>query len=569
MTAKMAVELIGGLGLFLFGMSIMSEALQRVAGEKLRSFLRTLTTNRFAGIFTGLTITAIIQSSSATTVMLVGFVNAGLLDLTHAIGVIMGANIGTTVTGWLVTLIGFKIQISMMALPAIGIGFFVRFAGRQKLTDWGTVLLGFGLLFLGLTFMKDSVQDLRQSSEIMDWLSSMQVTGVATYFLAVLVGALCTMVIQSSSASMALTMAIAYQGLIDFPTAAALLLGQNIGTTVTANLAAIGASKAAKQTARAHMLFNVAGVFLVLPVFWVFLDMIEWMVPGEVLGSTLAQCPYITDHMAAFHTIFNIANTIVFLPFVGLLSSVSKRLVWDKDDEEEPRRTPLKFIHSDWVHMPGLEMEEARQTLNYMGKRVGKGIDILMDLLTDPDDKDFERKSNKILSIEQEMDDIEEELTHFIVQLSQARISSEVSQEIQYVSSSAHDFERIGDHLRTLLALVERKKRKGYVFSEKATGDLRKLAGDAHAIVELVSEGIIHVNEDLLSQAYKLESGIDAQRKAMRKEHIKRLTNLDCTPKAGILFIEVLTSFEKIGDHAFNVAQDFSPTTYEPEQVGD
>ncbi len=566
MSFTMAIELMGGLGLFLYGMSVMSEGLQRVAGEKLRGFLRTLTKNRFAGIFTGFTVTGIVQSSSATTVMLVGFVNAGLLDLTQAVGVVMGANIGTTVTGWLVALLGFKIKIATLALPAVGVGFFVRFIGKQKLTDWGAVLLGFGILFLGLTFMKDSVGELRKSQEIMEWLAGVHVGGLGTYLIAVAIGSAVTMVIQSSSATMALTMTIAQQGLIDFPTAAALILGENIGTTITANLAAIGTTPAAKRTARAHLVFNVSGVLWMMVLFWWFTDFIDWLVPGEVFSEDIAtRAKAIPDHMAAFHTVFNCINTLLFLPLVPILAMVARKMVKDKEGDEKSKRTPLKFIHSDIIGTSELDMEEVRQTLVYMGNRLIKGIDILFDLVTNPNDKDFEKKSAKIMEIEQESDDIEEEITDFIIKLSRSRLSTNLSQEINAVTGSAHDFERIGDHLRTLLALVQRKKDKNFQFSQVAMDSLREMMENVQKLMEIVTQGIVKPYDHLRRDALKLEKSIDLARKRMREDHIRRLTEGSCDVKSGILFVELLTSFEKIGDHAFNIAEDFSIETDEEE----
>ncbi len=559
MNFTMIVELVGGLGLFLYGMSVMSEALQRVAGVKLRKFLRTLTQNRFAGVVTGLTITAVIQSSSATTVMLVGFVNAGLLNLTQSVGVIMGANIGTTVTGWLVALLGFKIKIATLALPAIGVGFFARFTGRRKFMDWGFVLLGFGLLFLGLTFMKDSVGELRNNPAIMEWLSGVHVTGRFSFLVAVLVGAAVTMLIQSSSATMALTMTIAGQGLIDFPTAAALLLGENIGTTITANLAAIGTGSAARQTARAHMIFNVAGVLGMLIYFDLILRFVDWMVPGTAIGpDPLAVAGAVPDHMAAFHTTFNIMNTLLFLPLVPLLVRLSRAVVRDEEDDK-PLPTTLQFIRSDLMATPGLALEEARQTLNYMGKRSLEGIDTVIELLLNPEHNDYDRKSKEVVSIEQEMDDYEENLTHFLTKLTLDRISPRVSREISAISGSAHDYERIGDQLRSLLYLVDRRNRKGLEFPAEAVNEIRELVTDVHDIVQLVTWGIIEPSKNLLRDAHVLEDGINRRRRDLRKLHIKWLAKNEIDPKAGILVIEVLARFEKIGDHAFNIAEDFAP----------
>ncbi len=560
MSVAMIVMLLGGLGLFLYGMMVMSEGLQQVAGDKLREFLRTLTKNRFAGVFTGFSVTTVIQSSSATTVMLVGFVNAGLLDLTQAIGVVMGANIGTTMTGWLVSLLGFKVKIASLALPAVGIGFFVRFIGKAKLTRWGQVLLGFGLLFLGLVYMKDSVAELKKSQEIMSWISSMHVSGLGGYFLAVIVGSAVTMIIQSSSATMALTMTFAQQGMIDFPTAAALILGENIGTTITANLAAIGGNRTAKQTAFVHFMFNVAGVLWMMAAFWFFTPLVDWLVPGDAFSQDLAvRSAAIPNHMAAFHTMFNITNTLLFIGFVPYLASIAKKVFKDQESESRSRGPKLKFFRSDLIATPALALEELRQSLVYMGRRAQEGLDTVTELLLNPDDKDFDRKSQDVTEVEQELDDIEEELVRFSIDIGGEKKDRVTSEEIVHIGGSAHDFERIGDHLKILLALARTRKRKGMELTEGALEELRHLAADVHDIVCLVSQNVVSPKRNMLRDAHVLEDSINRRRDEMRKNHIKRLSAGQCELKSGILFLQVLTSMEKIGDHAFNVAQDFAP----------
>ncbi|MBW2534734.1 MAG: Na/Pi cotransporter family protein [Deltaproteobacteria bacterium] len=308
------ITIVGGLALFLFGMKIMSEGLQKVAGPKMRKILGVMTGNRFAGVGTGLLVTSAVQSSSATTVMLVGFVHAGLVNLPQSIGVIMGANIGTTFTGWLVALLGFKIKIAAMALPAVALGIVPRLFGARKWADWGEVLIGFGVLFLGLDFMKDSVHHLRESETIISWMSATRADVITWRLLAVGVGTLVTLLVQSSSATMAITMTLAAQGLIDLPTACALVLGENIGTTVTANLAAIGASASARQAARAHLMFNITGALWALVLFTPFLFLVDLIVPGDAGSGGEA---VIAAHLAGFHSAFNVINTALFLPFVG------------------------------------------------------------------------------------------------------------------------------------------------------------------------------------------------------------------------------------------------------------
>ncbi|MBU0551787.1 Na/Pi cotransporter family protein [Myxococcota bacterium] len=559
----MIITLLGGLGLFLYGMSVMSEALQNVAGERLRGFLRKLTKNRFAGIFTGFAVTTIIQSSSATTVMLVGFVSAGLISLTQAIGVVMGANIGTTITGWLVALLGFKIDINMLALPAIGLGFFARFLKREQLTSWGGVLLGFGLLFLGLTFMKDSVGDLRKSQAVMEWLGSASVNGIGSYLLVVGIGAAVTMIIQSSSATMAVTMTLAQQGLIDFNTAAALIMGENIGTTITANLAAVGASASARQTARVHMLFNVAGVIWMMFFFFWFVEMIDALIPGQVFSADIEiRSAAIPDHMAAFHTIFNLINTILFIPLVDQLARVARWMVKDG----ETKGPKLRFLRSDLVATPELAVEEAHQTLHHMGRLAIEGFESFVTLICAPQGADLEGGARRIREIEDELDKFEEELAQFMIKTARAQISSKLSEEVSAIAGSAHDLERIGDHLEGLSRLISRKQQNRLDFTPDAIEDLQAMAADVRQLLATVVANIYEADPEILRRAWPIEVRIDQHRTRLRKKNIDRLKEGRCKVKSGVLFIEMLTSFERIGDHAFNIAQDFGPEGWVPDE---
>ncbi|MCD6396145.1 MAG: Na/Pi cotransporter family protein, partial [Spirochaetaceae bacterium] len=308
------LSIAGSLGLFLFGMKIMSDGIQKAAGDRLKAILNLMTKNRVFAVFTGFFITALIQSSSATTVMIVSFVNAGLLNLGQAIGVIMGANIGTTVTGWIVALLGFKIKITSMALPSIGIGLPFFFSKNINKKEFGEILIGFGLLFLGLAFLKDSVPDIKSHPEILEFIQNLTGYGIGSIILFVIIGSLITVIVQSSSAAMAITLTMAWSGWIDFPTAAAIVLGENIGTTITAYLASIGTSINARRASRAHTLFNIFGVIWMLILFKPFIYLVDIIVPGDIsAGSNPASIP---AHLAMFHTLFNLINTIFSIFFI-------------------------------------------------------------------------------------------------------------------------------------------------------------------------------------------------------------------------------------------------------------
>ncbi len=329
----------------------MSDALMSLAGDKMRKILATMTSNRVFGIFTGFFITSIIQSSSATTLMVVGFSNASLLTLTEAISVIMGANIGTTITAWLITILGFKVSMSTIALPLVGLGFALTFAKKQNLKNWGTFIIGFAVLFIGLQFLKDAVPDIRQNPEILEFLKRYTDLGFWSVLLFLFIGTLLTVIIQSSSATMALTLIMTAQGWIPFPLAAAMVLGENIGTTITANLAAIVANFHAKRTARAHLIFNIIGVIWVLVLFYPFLKIIEWLVSLTGAESPYASAAAIPVALSLFHTTFNITNTLILVWFIAPIAKVVEKLVPSKLEVKKEIDEP-KYLNKEIIKYP-------------------------------------------------------------------------------------------------------------------------------------------------------------------------------------------------------------------------
>ncbi len=555
---SMVVTVLGGLSLFLYGMKTMSEGLQKVAGNKLRKALKTLTNNRFSGVFTGFFITAAIQSSSATTVMLVSFVNAGLMNLTESLGVILGANIGTTVTGWLVAILGFKVKISLFALPAITLGFFSRFIGKQRLTDWGEVLLGFGILFFGLTLMKDALGDLKHSHEVVELMSTYRASSLLSTIMVIAAGSAVTMIIQSSSATMALTMTLASQNLIDYPTCAALVLGENIGTTITANIAAIGTSAVAKQAARAHLIFNVMGVVWVLIVFEGFLNFVDFVVPGSILTASPEQAGrMIPDHLAAFHTMFNIINTLLFLPLLKILARGARLLV-RAPEQKEPTR--LRYLYWGLINTPPLAIEESKRELARMADMVLGMLDSVMELFNkerkSPDD--YEKYAKKIGDMEIVVDGLEREITEFLVSVIRNTTSKDLSEEISEILNAVSNLERIGDHCEILLKQIRRIEENELSFTENATRDINKIAKRVRDQLELINDNITQRKTAIMSAANNVEGEINAMRHEMKKGHIDRLNRGVCDVNQGLIFIDMLNSFEKIGDHAYNIAQSIS-----------
>ena len=543
------ISVIGGLAIFLFGMKIMSEGLQKVAGPKMRQILSVMTGNRFSGVLTGLTVTSAVQSSSATTVMLVSFVHAGLVTLPQSIGVIMGANIGTTFTGWLVAILGFKVKIAAMALPAISLGFFVRFFKVKSLTQWGEVLVGFGILFLGLDFMKDAVHHLRESEMLLSLMANARADVIGWRLAAVGIGTFVTLLVQSSSATMAITMTLAAQGMIGLDTACALVIGENIGTTVTANLAAIGASRAAKRAALAHFIFNIFGSIWAVVLFVPFFSFINFIVPGDAAASGVLSQVTIAARLAAFHSIFNIINTSLFLPFTTQLAWVASRLIKSGED-----RFGLRYIDPSMVGMPPTAIHAARSELKRMLDEVESMLSRVLMLISSPEKK-LGAVADAIEASEAVVDSLEKEITAYLVSVSQLEVSEKQSREIAGIVNAANDVERIGDHCEVLLRLLRRmyddKQPMGEVSIQEATDMGEKVLN----FIRLLSENIADPSKELMDEAQSLEDSIDDKRKVLREEHIDRLRDGKCEVEGGLIFIDMLTSFEKIGDHAFNVAE--------------
>ena len=549
---KLIFGLVGGLGLFLFGMKTMSEGLQKVAGSRMRKILAALTNNRIVGTLVGLAVTAIIQSSSATTVMVVGFVNAGLMSLVQAIGVVLGANIGTTVTA---QLIAFK--ITKYALPAIGVGAGLYMFSRRKSWSYiGEILLGFGMLFYGLKTMKDAfgpVKDSPDFQQIFIFVGDNPLLGV-------LIGAILTIVVQSSSATIGITLALASSGLLTFAGSIALILGENIGTTVTANLAAIGTNLAARRTALAHFLFNTLGVCYMLALMPYFMDFISEITPGNAdfviqtqeqavrLGGAIGDKPFIARHIANTHTMFNIINTIIFLPMVGLLAKLATMLIRGREEEVEFH---LKYLDSRVLNTPPIALGQARSETKRMAETARAMAKETLQFLQDGDTKCLASLRQK----EDLVDHLQKEITNFLVALSQQSITQETSREVASMMHMVNDIERIGDHCENLWRLGQRKVEERIDFSDIARQEIAGISKVTQDFLNLVIEGMRLGDKTILDEAQTLEDAIDGLEESLRNNHIRRLNTGECTVDSGLIFIDMLHNFEKIGDHSFNLAE--------------
>jgi len=542
------LEIVGSLGLFLYGMKVMSDGIQKATGERLHKIMNYMTGNRFAAVFTGLTITSIIQSSSATTVMVVSFANAGLLSLAQSIGVIMGANIGTTITGWIVAIFGFKFKIISVALPAIGLGFPLLFAKKLKKQSWGETLIGFGILFLGLNFLKLAVPDIKGNPEILKFLSHYTDLGFLSMLIFILVGTLVTIVVQSSSAAMAITLTMAYSGWIEFHTAAAIVLGENIGTTITAFLASIGTHVNARRAARAHTFFNVIGILWMLVLFKPFLTLVDFVVPGDMLSKET-----IPTHLAMFHTMFNIANTLLLIGFVPYLQNIVTKLVKVKNDKKMGKYE-LRYFSTPIQDTAEINILEAKMELVKMGGIVEDMFSEFLTALLHPG-KTVTDEVEKLENLEDFTDQMQEQISQFLVECTHEELNETSARNVNIMIRIVNEMESIADSCYTLILLCQRRNNKNITFHKKAIEDITPYA---YIVQEFMNFNKTHLNEHLseeqLSRAYTLEIQIDDYRKKLKKAAQTRLQE-GSEVKGELLYIDMLSNIEHIGDYCLNISQ--------------
>ena len=546
------LNFVGALGLFLFGMKLMSDSLQKLAGDKMRAVLSKMTSNRFSGVLTGAGITTLIQSSSATTVMVVSFVNAGLLKLSGAIAVIMGANIGTTVTAWIISLLGFEFNINMLVYPAIAIAAPFLFIEKRK--SVGEFLIGFALLFMGLEALKGGVPDftLPQYSGVLEFIASLSGYGYLSILLFVLIGTILTVVVQSSSAMMAITLVMCAKGLIGFEVAAALVLGENIGTTITANMAAMMANATAKRAARAHLMFNVIGVVWMLVLFYPFLYLISWIVePNGGNGIHLAALS-IPVALSLFHSIFNITNTSVLVWFIPSIERIVSKIV--PINEEEDFR--LKFIPTGFMAASELNIEPAKKEIESFSKRVLRMYNFIPELFEEKDEKKFDQLMSRTRKYEEITDRMELEIANYLARVSENELSVNASYEISAMLRIVDNLESIGDSCYQLSIAIDGKKKQNISFTDEMTENLRTMFAFVREAVEVMnsnlSESYINVNG---SKAKELETKINNYRDKLRTEHTEAIKNNDYSYQTGICYSNLYAQCEKLADFAINVTE--------------
>lgn len=565
------LHLLGALGVFLYGMKLTSEAVQRVAGNRMRAALSGLTTNRFAAVGTGFLTTCLVQSSSATTVLVVSFVNAGLLTLFQSIGLIMGANLGTTITAWIVAFVG-KFNVADAALPLIGVGIPFLFIGKDKARNWGELLLGFGLVFFGLGLLKDSVPDLQAmmktdpltADAIRDVMMWMGGHGFGSVLLYLAGGVILTLLVQSSSAAMAITITCALNGwlgdlsdpLLVFRNSAAIVLGENIGTTVTAWLASLGANSSAKRAARAHFLFNVIGVCWMLVVFFPVTALV-WqlssMMPESMRSaSEKFQTSEIAFATAIFHSAFNFLNICLLVGFIPQLAALVQ--MWVKDKAGESAKPRLQYISQGLVEMGELNLVEAESATRRMHTLTSKMFDGFVSVLKRPDE-DLTREVATLKAMEDECDVLLHDITTYLIQCSSHEIGPANASRITSMLRVVSEYEEATDRIYRLVKSLQRKHKEQRVFSGEQDREMGALCGQVRAILDICGNALSGVNGEMLDQANQVEDRIDRLRKQHNQGAIKRMQSGADVPTE-MVYTELNNHLEAIGNHALNIIQN-------------
>ncbi len=545
---EMIFGTVGGLGLFLFGMSLMSEGLKKAAGQRLKNILESMTKRAPVAFLVGAGVTALVQSSSATTVMVVGFVNAGLLTLKQAIAVVIGTNVGTTATAWLVSISGIgALKISAYALPLVGVGFLMGALGKtRRAKNIGQIMLGFGILFLGVDFMKGAFADIRGSTQVQDLFQTL-----ATYpVLAILAGAVMTMLLQSSSAAIAIVQAMAMGGAFggDWQRAVGVVvpfvIGSNIGTTITAQLAALQANLNSRRTAWAHTMFNLIGAVLALPFVYMgmFAGLVRWIAPWSGSADNLVW------DIALAHLFFNLVNSLIFLPLTGVLERIVVRLVPGRKSDLAVR--PV-ILENHLLDTPSIALAQAKREIIRMAKTAKRALRRSVDgMLSD------NRRSLQIArETEDFVDTFQLEITSYLTALSARQLDDEVSIELPVLLHTVNDLERIADHAVNIVEIADRKIEQKLSFSESALGESERLRSEVGKMFANVIIALDKGDAAAASRVLASEAKLNAMQVEFRRTHVQRMTDGQCTPQTGLIFIDLVDNIEKIGDHLTNIAQ--------------
>lgn len=565
------LTLVGALGMFLYGMKIMSEGLQKAAGDRMQKILSSMTNNRVMGVLTGVLITALIQSSSATTVMVVSFVNAGLLSLTQSIAVIMGANVGTTVTAWIISLFGFTVKIADVVFPVMAISIPLIFSKNNQRRYWGEFLIGFSLLFLGMEFMKDSVPNLQENPAALEFLNQYANMGYGSILLFMIIGSIMTIIMQSSSATMAITLIMCSQGWISFEIAAAMVLGENIGTTITANMAALSANVSAKRAAFAHFLFNIFGVCWMLILFYPFTHMIIDLV-GKINGMSVDEVNYLLNSSAAllppaeaaraattvsfslalFHSVFNVCNVLIMIWFVKLYEKIVTTVIKQKSSTDEEFQ--LKYISTGMMAASELNLPQARQEIVVYAERVRRMFGMVQDLLHEKEGSEaYSKLYSRIEKYEQICDRMEIEIASFLNKVVSGRLSYDGKLQVNAMLTMVTEIESIGDSCYNLARTLVRKQEAGVKFNDEIMSNIDALlALDADALDSLVAVLSKGENADIIA-TYNKENEINNFRNQLRSANMENINTHMYNYQEGIYYMDIVAEAESLSDYIVNV----------------
>ena len=562
--------LLGALGMFLYGMNLMSSGLQKAAGERLRGFLSAMTSNPLKGVLTGVGITSIIQSSSATTVMVVSFVNAGLLTLTQAIGVIMGANIGTTVTAWMVAWLGFKADISILAIPLMLFGFLFSNSKKDQRKNIGELIVGFCLLFLGLSFMKESVPDLRETPEVLEFVKTWSSYGFGSVLLFLAFGTILTLVLQSSSATMAITLIMLSMGWIPFGMACAMVLGENIGTTITANIAASVGNTQAKRAAMSHTIFNLFGVLWALILYKPFLNLVGLItetlfgLPNPATEGFSVSEPTAPEGTAALyglsmlHTLFNLTNTLILVWFTGLIAkAVSWIIRTPENQEKEVFR--LKYISAGPLATPELAVEQAFDEIIHFAQISKNGASYAQAAINEADTEKFEELREKLVKYEEISDRIEYEIATFLNGVSAEEISESTSVKIKAMYKIVGELESLGDSGENISRMLSRKNIHKKVFDADAIKNLNTMADAVNTAYDAMIANLTAAHKGELTDitnAYNAEDRLNTLRNNFRDTVIEEIDNGGKNYQTSVYYMDILNEYERMGDFMINISQD-------------
>ena len=544
-----AFTLIGALGMFLFGMNMMSESLQKVAGNKMRIILSSMTKNRFVGVLSGIIITSIIQSSSATTVLIVSFVNAGLLTLGESISVIMGANIGTTVTAWIVSLIGFKFSIAEIAIPLIGLAMPFVFSKKDKRKTIGQLIIGFSLLFLGLEYLKNGVPDIKSHPEILTFLQDYTNMGFLSILLFLLVGTLLTIIVQSSSATMAITLVMISQGWISFEIGAAMVLGENIGTTITANIAAITANINSKRAALSHTLFNVFGVIWVLILFYPFTKMVGYIVNFD--PETHNNALYA---LSMFHTLFNLCNTIIMIFLIKTIEKIVCKIIPDKNTDNE---FALKFISSGLLQTGELSLIEAEKEIELYTERTHRMLYEAKEYALSSI-KDKNNHAERIKHYEEASDNTESAISDYLYNIAATPTSTQLKSTIRSYLYLTSEIESVADRCYNISRLITRKNNDNVVFSDYQISKISEVFDLVDQHFTILKECVKNKFTDTTKKEiiFELENKINKIRYDIKLENIEKVNMGEHSYISGIYFMDVIEECESLSDEITKIAKD-------------